>query len=602
MSVRARVEAGFAALVVAAVVVYAVSDDGLVDTTVYVGVMVAASIAAWVGAQRAPAEHRTVARLVAVGISLTALGDLVWEALDARGPTPDVSMADPLWCASYVALCAALCVVLRRSSIGRRDGLAFALDAATIVTVSVLLFWSTAVSDILSDATVAPHVRVVWAVYPIADAVLLALVVRVLTSRRARAALDVWFAVGVILWLAADMLYLQSPTGATEITMDALWMVAPVLMARTAWRRHAAPAPAPNASGSRARMAQLGIAIGSLLVPPVLEYVSDLRGEPHRPTLLIVGATLLTLLALARMALLIRSEEQAHHELELARDAALEASRAKSMFLATMSHEIRTPLTMVLGAGEMLEETPLDELQADLVRRMRRSGGLLRALVDGILDFSRIEAGQVELSPGPFDLHLLVDDLADVYLPRAAAAGIGFACAVGAGVPRTVVGDADRLLQVLSNLLDNAFKFTHEGRVRLAVRTLSGEQRAGHPPSGRWVEVVVADTGIGISPEHVSSVFESFRQVDGSTTRRYGGTGLGLAICKELTELMGGSLTVTSEAGVGSSFAVRLPLEAPVPRSDGDPGAPLDPAAADRDGKGHAVRAAVASPAPTASG
>jgi signal transduction histidine kinase len=296
--------------------------------------------------------------------------------------------------------------------------------------------------------------------------------------------------------------------------------------------------------------------VGPLLVPPVLEYVSDQRGEPHQPTLLLVGSTVLTLLAFVRMALLIRSEERAHHDLERARDEALEASRAKSMFLATMSHEIRTPLTMVLGAGEMLEETPLDELQSDLVRRMRRSGGLLRTLVDGILDFSRIEAGEVDLCVAPFDVRDLAADLVDVYLPRAAASDIGFECVLDPGVPRTVVGDRDRLLQVLSNLLDNAFKFTHAGQVRLEVRPCA----SGAPGPSGHLEILVADTGIGIPDAELAAVFESFRQVDGSTTRRYGGTGLGLAICRQLTELMGGSLSVTSEPGAGSVFLVRLPV------------------------------------------
>ncbi len=251
-------------------------------------------------------------------------------------------------------------------------------------------------------------------------------------------------------------------------------------------------------------------------------------------------------------------------KLEVARDAALAASEAKSLFLANMSHEIRTPLTTVLASVEMLEDTDLDDLQRRLLERMVRCGGSLGELVETILDFSRIEAGQVELAPTPFDLHALVGEVADVHELRADRAGNRFSCEVAPGVPRTVVGDRGRLLQVVSNLLDNALKFTHEGRVDLVVR--SSAAAAGS------IDFVVRDTGIGIAPEHQAKVFDVFSQVDASATRHYEGTGLGLAICLRLTDLMGGAITVDSEVGRGSTFTVRVPLPAaesgsPTPRA-----------------------------------
>lgn len=546
------------ALVVAAVAGYATTDSALGASLIYLGVLWGASILAWWGAERAPAGHRLVGRLIAAGLSLTALGDLLWEVLDLMGAGTDVSIADLPWFASYVFLCAALWVVMRRGTEGRSGDLTFVIDAATVMVVSVLVFWSVSIETIVGDQSLAPHVRVVWAAYPVADAVLLALVVRVLMSRRARAALDPSFALGVCLWLAADLAFLTSSEVSSGLLMDTGWMVAPVLLARTAWRAGATPALPEPTAGPRS-VALLVVAIAPLLVPPALELVSDLRGEPDRPFQLIVGTLALTLLAFLRTARLMRSEQRAHRELEAARDAALDASRAKSMFLATMSHEIRTPLTLVLGAGEVLEDTPLDEFQLDLVRRVRRSGLQLSGLVDGILDFSRIEADQLELASTAFDLHDLVDDLVDAYTTGAAARGIAFDHRREPGVPRTVVGDSCRLRQVLGNLLDNAVKFTHEGGVSLAVRParVAGD---GTDPGAEAVEFVVADTGIGICPEDLPSVFESFRQVDGSSTRRYGGVGLGLAICRELTQLMGGSLTVTSELGQGSVFVARVPL------------------------------------------
>jgi signal transduction histidine kinase len=243
-------------------------------------------------------------------------------------------------------------------------------------------------------------------------------------------------------------------------------------------------------------------------------------------------------------------------ELEVARDAALAASEAKSMFLANMSHEIRTPLTTVLAAGEMLDDTPLDAGQAKLLARMHRSGELLLSLVEDVLDFSRMDAGHATLHRAEFDLHALVSDVADAQFLRARDQGLTLDCVVDPDVPRFVTGDRTRLVQVLNNLLTNAVKFTAEGGVRLDVRSVA---------TGRSVEFSVSDTGIGLDEKSQASVFDVFSQVDGSATRRYEGAGLGLAICKQLTELMGGTITVASRLGAGSTFTVRLPLTAAGP-------------------------------------
>ncbi len=243
-------------------------------------------------------------------------------------------------------------------------------------------------------------------------------------------------------------------------------------------------------------------------------------------------------------------------ELKLARDAALSASEAKSMFLANMSHEIRTPLTTVLATGEMLSDTPLSDLQVKLLERMNRNGGQLLSLVEALLDFSRIEAGRAVLDQADFDLHALVNDIAEAQLPRAGDKGVTLDWDVDPRVPQTVIGDRTRVCQVLTNLVDNALKFTKDGRVHVHVGLVDDGSEV--PDCG--VQFTVADTGIGISDEDQASIFESFSQVDGSTTRHYEGTGLGLAIGKALTELMNGTIAVHSELGAGSTFTVRLPL------------------------------------------
>jgi signal transduction histidine kinase len=557
-----------------AVLVYAVTDDKVVATICDLGVAVGACVGALIGAERAPRGQRLVPRLIAGGILLSMLGHVLLGVLISIGAETDVSVADIPWLASYVAFGAAMCVVLRRSRDrgAHRMDVDFLIDAATIVVVTVLIIWSLSVDAIAADHSVPPFTRVVWAAYPLASSVLFALVVRVALSRSGRAAIGFWFAVSAGLVLAANLMYLQAPQGGPVLVMmNAAWMLAPVMAARSVWRvRETRPdAPGPPALAGWA----LVLAIGPLVVPGALELLSDLRGMPDQPLELFIGIVVLATLAFMRIARLIRSEARARHELEAARDAAVEASLAKSMFLANMSHEIRSPLTTVLAAGEMLEDTPLDEVQLHLLGKMHRSGDRLRTLVEGILDFSRIEAGELVLAPTSFDLHAMVTDAAEVYELRAIEAGIRFEWHLDSCAPRMVVGDPGRLFQVLTNVLDNALKFTQEGQVGLVVRPTGAGDQDG--PVGEGVEFVVNDTGIGIREEDHALVFDSYRQVDGSTTRRYGGNGLGLAICRELTELMGGSITMQSQLGVGSTFVIRIPLPPVVPQTAPNDAVPL---------------------------
>jgi PAS domain S-box-containing protein len=241
-------------------------------------------------------------------------------------------------------------------------------------------------------------------------------------------------------------------------------------------------------------------------------------------------------------------------ELEEARTAAEAANEAKSVFLANMSHEIRTPLTSVLAASELLADSGLDTQQRRLTDMMHRSGGRLLRLVDEILDLSRVESGLVGLDRRDFDPRVVIDDVVAAARKAADAKGLDFEATVDPGLPPSVYGDSVRVAQVLTNLLDNAVKFTDAGFVRISVRS--------EPRGVRAVDlrVAVADSGIGMSGDEMDRVFESFRQADPSITRKYGGTGLGLAIAKQLVELMDGSIGVASTPGEGTTFTVRLPL------------------------------------------
>jgi signal transduction histidine kinase/DNA-binding response OmpR family regulator len=246
-------------------------------------------------------------------------------------------------------------------------------------------------------------------------------------------------------------------------------------------------------------------------------------------------------------------------ELAASREEALAAARAKAAFLATMSHEIRTPLNGVVGMSTLLAETPLDAEQRDYLQTIRLSSDQLLAVINDVLDFSKIESGKLDLESEPLSVRGAVEEACDIAAPRAREKGLELIVDVPEqgpdAVPAAILGDVTRLRQVLINLINNAVKFTAKGEVAVQVKQSKADD--GH---GRAVlKFRVSDTGIGIPPERVGSLFEAFTQVDASTTRKYGGTGLGLAICKRLVELMGGELGVESEVGKGSSFWFTVP-------------------------------------------
>ncbi|MDZ4395559.1 ATP-binding protein, partial [Cypionkella sp.] len=227
-----------------------------------------------------------------------------------------------------------------------------------------------------------------------------------------------------------------------------------------------------------------------------------------------------------------------------------EMSRAKSTFLANMSHEIRTPLNGVLGMAEVLADIVEEPLQRQMVDTIRKSGETLLTVLNGILDMSKIEAGKMVVESAPFVPLDLIRQAESIYTIAAEEKGVAFEVLATAGCDMPRLGDAHRLMQILNNLLNNAFKFTESGKV-----TLKFACRIGKP-----IQIEVSDTGIGIEPSQVSRLFESFEQADDSMTRRFGGTGLGLSIVRQLVTLMGGTITAESTPKQGAMFRIILPL------------------------------------------
>jgi two-component system, sensor histidine kinase and response regulator len=522
----------------------------------YLAAVWGAAVLAWMGAMRRPRGRHLVPALIAAGLTASAIGDLIWIAYGWIGNQPDVSVADAAYFCAYVGLGAALVIAtLVRTRAGTRIDPDAIIDALTIIVVSVLIFWDFSIADIVTDTTTSGFTRTVWAVYPVLDAILLALVARALVTRQSRSSIGLSFACGLACWLVSDIAYALMVSSEVARFLDAGWMLGALLMTASAWRRPVQVPEQPTEDAvSGHPFWKLGIATVPILVPLALYLADDLRGVSDHVMATMITVSLLLVLSFVRSARLLQSETRARNEARASRDSAHEASRAKSAFVATMSHEIRTPMNGVIGLTGLLQNTELDERQRQYVDGVHVAGEALLTIINDILDFSKVEAGKLELEIIDFSLVQIVEEAAELVADSAQGKGLELLAYCSPELPLQLRGDPARLRQVLLNLASNAVKFTNEGEV--VVRALLDGQTADGPV----VRFEITDTGIGLDDTDRERLFEPFSQADSSTTRRFGGTGLGLTICRQLVTVMGGDIGVDSQVGRGSTFWFTLPF------------------------------------------
>jgi signal transduction histidine kinase/CheY-like chemotaxis protein len=530
--------------------------------------------------------------LIGSSIVIYMIGDIIWTYYEniLGIDVPPVSTADIFYTFTYVPLIAGVVCLIETPPEKKRNQvlLRLFLDAALFAGSAALLSWQYLLRTLWHQSDVCLLGRLANITYCLGDLAVLVCVIALLSGiggiPRSRSPFVV-LAFGILGMAIADSFYwIGMVSGAYETGqwLDLGWNagfafmgIAPILAKRDDRKAHEQLIETPSYLPGKIVLLRIIVTYTLIALAFLCVVIGDMKSDGRVGIVIVFGGLSLMCLVMLRQILafgdnlklnselLVLNGQLSHtnitlretqREAEESAEEARAASKAKSQFLANMSHEIRTPLNGIIGMGSLLQRTALDSEQRRYFRAIRLSTDLLLGIINDILDFSKIEAGMMQIERVSFDLPDTIESEAEIFAAQAQKKGIELITHIDPNLPLSVIGDAHRLRQVLTNLLSNALKFTEKGQIVLSCLWEETDEIDG------FAKIDVRDTGVGIPKKQQQRLFEEFTQLDSSTTRKHGGTGLGLAISKRLVSLMGGALSVESILGKGStfSFSVRL--------------------------------------------